>query len=220
MNDPSGAASRAGHIDDAVVSELRALPASCGPVRLIAVDGHAGSGKSTFAARLAVALDGAPVLRLDDIATHEELFDWTERLTAQVIEPLSRGATARYAPYDWTLRHFTAPRSLAPAPHVIVEGVGAGRRALRPYLARLLWMERDAAESWERGRRRDGPAQSAFWNGWTAAETRHFAADPSRPFADALVHEVREGYVVRVGRHLNAGPNQIITHRDQMPPPY
>ncbi|MFD0459286.1 NACHT domain-containing protein [Streptomyces violaceoruber] len=28
---------------------------SCGPVRLIAVDGHAGSGKSTFAGRLAAA---------------------------------------------------------------------------------------------------------------------------------------------------------------------
>ncbi|MGW1281768.1 hypothetical protein ACWD4V_33060, partial [Streptomyces tsukubensis] len=29
---------------------------SCGPVRLIAVDGHAGSGKTTFTARLADAL--------------------------------------------------------------------------------------------------------------------------------------------------------------------
>ncbi|MFD5783678.1 uridine kinase [Streptomyces sp. NPDC126933] len=207
-------------MDDAVVARLRALPPSCGPVRLIAVDGHAGSGKSTFAARLAAALDGAPVLRLDDMATHEELFAWTERLAAQVLEPLSRGRTAHYAPYDWTLRRFTAPRSLDPAPAVIIEGVGAGRRALRPSLARLLWMDRGAAESWERGRRRDGPAQSAFWDGWTPAEIRHFAADPSRPFADALVREGREGYVVRPGPRATARPNRTLTHGDRIPPPY
>ncbi|MFJ1750232.1 uridine kinase [Streptomyces sp. NPDC088116] len=195
---------------------LRALPPSCGPVRLIGVDGHAGSGKSTFATRLAAELDSAPVLRLDDLATHEELFEWTGRLTEQVIEPLSHGATARYAPYDWTLRRFTAPRSLPPSPVIVVEGVGAGRRALRPYLACLLWMDRGAQESWRRGRERDGPAQSAFWDGWTPAEIRHFGADPSRPFADALVQERCEGYAILPGPQMTASPDQAITHRDGM----
>ena len=54
-------------------SRIRRLAPSCGPVRLVGVDGHAGSGKSTFAGRLAEALDGAPVLRLDDIDAHKEL---------------------------------------------------------------------------------------------------------------------------------------------------
>ncbi|QIQ05808.1 uridine kinase family protein [Streptomyces liangshanensis] len=188
-----------------VAAALRALPPSCGPVRLVAVDGHAGSGKSTFAARLADALGGAPVLRLDDLATHDELFAWLPRLLDQVIAPLARGADARYAPYDWNLRRFGPPRPLAPAPVVLVEGVGAGRRGLRPYLARLLWMDRGAEESWRRGRRRDGPAQAGFWEGWTVAETGHFAEDPSRPFADALVREVRGGYVVSPPPPATAG---------------
>ncbi|MFJ1598983.1 uridine kinase [Streptomyces sp. NPDC088261] len=188
-----------------LAAALCALPPSCGPVRLVAVDGHAGSGKSTFAARLADALGGAPVLRLDDLATHEELFAWLPRLLDQVIDPLARGTSARYAPYDWTRRRFGKPRLLAPAPVVLIEGVGAGRRTLRPYLARLLWMERGAEESWRRGRRRDGPAQTRFWDGWTVAETSHFAADPSRPFADALVREVREGYVVSPAPPATAG---------------
>ncbi|MFE4373745.1 uridine kinase [Streptomyces sp. NPDC056835] len=199
---------------------LRALPPSCGPVRLIAVDGHAGSGKSTFATRLSAELAGAPVLRLDDLASHEQFFAWGERLRAQVIEPLSRGASARYAPYDWTLRRFTAPRALPPAPVVIIEGVGAGRRALRPYLARLFWMDRGAEESWERGRRRDGPALSAFWDEWTTAETRHFAADPSRPFADALVTERQMGYLIRTGPLTTARADRIITQSDHLRPPY
>ncbi|MGW7413340.1 uridine kinase family protein [Streptomyces sp. NPDC054863] len=178
-----------------LAARLRTLPPSCGPVRLIAVDGHAGSGKSTFAGRLADALGGAPVLHLDDLASHAELFAWTDRLLSLVTGPLSRGECARYAPYDWTLRRFGPEvRELPPAPVVLMEGVGAGRRALRPLLAHLLWMDLDAERSWQRGRERDGAGQSAFWDGWTEAETEHFSADPSRPFADTLVRQLREGY--------------------------
>ncbi|WP_327270124.1 hypothetical protein OG233_27050 [Streptomyces sp. NBC_01218] len=173
---------------------LLSLPPSCGPVRLVAIDGHAGSGKSTLATRLAEALGGAPLLRLDDLATHEELFAWTDRLREQVLRPLSRGEPARYAPYDWTARRFGPLRALAPAPVVLIEGVGAGRRLLRSRLAALWWMEMDRDTSWERGRRRDGAALRGFWDGWTVAEERHFAEDPSRPYADALVRQVSEGY--------------------------
>ncbi|MGW1495985.1 uridine kinase family protein [Streptomyces sp. NPDC002402] len=199
---------------------LRMLPPSCGPVRLIAVDGHAGSGKSTFAARLAAAVsgtidgDGVPVLHLDDLASHEELFGWTDRMLAEVIEPLSNGRTAHFHPYDWNLRRFGSPRPLEAAPVVLIEGVGAGRRVLRPYLAGLLWMEREAEESWQRGRQRDGSELSAFWDDWTVAETRHFAADPSRPFADALIRECHEGYEWLPGPAATARPNRVITQGD------
>ncbi|MFF4872063.1 uridine kinase [Streptomyces sp. NPDC090109] len=199
---------------DRAAHALLRLPPSCGPVRLVAVDGHAGSGKSTLAARLSAALGDAPVLHLDDLATHEELFAWTGRLREQVLEPLARGGAAAYRPYDWRLRRFGEPRALPPAPVVLVEGVGAGRREVRPFLARLLWMERGAAESWERGRRRDGPEQAAFWDGWTVAETRHFSEDPSRAFADTLVRECQEGYEWLPGPRVTAGTDQIITHRD------
>ncbi|MEU6707407.1 uridine kinase family protein [Streptomyces wuyuanensis] len=201
---------------DRAAAGLRALAPSCGPVRLIAVDGHAGSGKSTFAAVLAEALGGAPVLRLDDIATHDELFAWTARLVEQVIGPWSRGESALYHPYDWNLRRFGAPRALPAAPVVLVEGVGAGRRALRPHLARLLWMERGPRESWTRGRRRDGPELSGFWDCWTVAENRHFAHDPSRPFADTLVRELPEGYEWLPGPGATAGANQIVTESDHL----
>ncbi|MBB5935520.1 uridine kinase family protein [Streptomyces zagrosensis] len=176
-----------------LAERLRALPPSCGPVRLVAVDGHAGSGKTTFADRLAAALGGAPVLHLDDVATHAELFGWTGRLHEQVLRPLARGADAHYETYDWHARRFTDQRTLPPAPVVLIEGVGAGRRAVRPFLASLLWMELAAQDSWRRGQRRDGPEMSGFWKGWLAAEGEHFAADPSRPYAHALVLQRRTG---------------------------
>ncbi|MEU3728864.1 hypothetical protein AB0E81_05530 [Streptomyces sp. NPDC033538] len=197
-----------------LAARLRRLPPSCGPVRLIGVDGYAGSGKSTFAGLLAAELGGAPVLRLDDIASHDELFDWTGRLLSQVIGPLRRGDTAHYAPYDWRARSFTAARPLPPAPLVLVEGVGAGRGALRPHLARLLWMELPREEAWSRGRARDGAEQRAFWDGWIPAERRHFAGDPSRPYAHLLVRQREGGYEVLPGPAGPASPAHFLTQGD------
>ncbi|WP_412078571.1 uridine kinase [Streptomyces xanthophaeus] len=202
---------------DSLARELAALPPSLGPVRLVGVDGHAGSGKSTFAGRLAEALGGAPVLHLDDVATHEELFGWQERLRAQVLEPLAAGRPAHWAPYDWVERHFGAERVLEPAAVVLVEGVGAGRRALRPHLARLLWMETPRARSWGRGRERDGRELSGFWDGWERAELAHFADDPSRPFADILVRQSGTGYEWTSGAGATAGTPTSVTEGDELP---
>ncbi|MFG2192128.1 uridine kinase [Streptomyces sp. NPDC048639] len=178
---------------------MRALEPSCGPVRLVAVDGHAGSGKSTLARHLSAATGGAPVLHLDDLATHDEMFTWTGRFRDQVLTPLSRGRTARYATYDWVRRSFSRRKDLPTAPIVLVEGVGSGRRALRPHLACLLWLEVPEDLAWERGRRRDGPGLTGFWDAWTDAERNHFATDPSRPHADFLVRQGNEGYVILPG---------------------
>lgn len=200
-----------------LASRLRRLPPSCGPVRLIGVDGHAGSGKSTFAGQLATALGGVPVLHLDDIATHGEPFSWTRRLLREVIEPLGRGETAHYRPYDWRTRRFGRPRALPPTPVILAEGVGTGRRELRPHLARLLWMDLPPDDAWARGRARDGEEQRAFWAAWTEAERQHFADDPSRPFADVLVRQRPEGYEVVPGPAAIAGQDHAITHSDESP---
>ncbi|MFI1163946.1 uridine kinase [Streptomyces sp. NPDC020801] len=202
----------------ALAARLRRLEPSCGPVRLVGIDGHAGSGKSTFAGQLAEALDGAPVLHLDDIASHQEPFTWDGRLLTEVIEPLTRGATAHYSPYDWRTRRFGGARALPPAPVILIEGVGAGRRALRPHLALLLWMELPHTAAWARGRSRDGEEQREFWDGWVEGERRHFTEDPSRPFADLLVRQLPEGYEVLSGPAGTVGPDQNVTQRDDPSP--
>ncbi|WP_428956017.1 uridine kinase family protein [Streptomyces sp. cg35] len=202
---------------DQYADRVRRLPASCGPVRLVGIDGHAGSGKSTFALRLAEALGGAPVLRLDDIASHDALFAWTDRLREQVLSPLSGGEAAHYETYDWNARRFDGTRLLPAADVVLVEGVGAGRRFLRPYLARLLWMDLPRDTSWARGRNRDGAAQEEFWDGWIPAERKHFAQDPSRPFAEELVRECPQGYEMREGPGGAAQTHRSVTHSEGPP---
>lgn len=204
---------------DSLARRLTALAPSCGPVRLIGVDGHAGSGKSTLAGRLSGALDGAPVLHLDDFASHGALFDWTDRLTTQVTGPLSRGTTAHFLGYDWHRRAFTLPGEVGPEPVVLVEGVGAGRRALRPLLACLVWMEMPRPEAWARGMRRDGPEQKEFWAGWARAERAHFAADPSRPYARYLVRKGDMGYRVSEGPGMRRNDREDITVGDMSTAP-
>lgn len=100
---------------------------------------------------------------------------------------------------------------------LLVEGVGAGRRALRPHLARLLWMETPREESWGRGRRRDGRELSDFWDGWERAERAHFADDPSRPFADTLVRQCGTGYEWSSGAPATAGTAASVTEGDDLP---
>jgi uridine kinase len=173
---------------------LPTLAPSCGPVRLIGVDGHAGAGKTTFARRLAAELGGAPVVHTDDLATHEEPFGWTERLAGQVLGPFAAGRPACHQVYDWVTRRFDTEREAPAAPLVVLEGVGSGRLAVRPRLALLLWLEVEAGTARQRGLRRDGPELAHFWTGWTRQEDAHFAADPSRPFADLLVHQTAAGY--------------------------
>ncbi|MBY8881014.1 uridine kinase family protein [Actinacidiphila acidipaludis] len=197
-------------MDDLTLPRLAALipglAPSCGPVRLVAVDGHAGAGKTTLTARLAERLGGAPVVHTDDLATHEEPFAWTERLTGQVLGPLSRGRTARHEVYDWRARSFGGEREVPPEPVVLVEGVGTGRAALRPLLALLLWLEVDPEVARERGLRRDGAGLAHFWTGWTREEDAHFAQDPSRPFADLLVHQTEDGYRAVPGPGTHPAP--------------
>lgn len=165
------------------------LAPSCGPVRLVAVDGHAGAGKTTLAGRLADRLGGAPVIHTDDLASHEEPFGWTGRIAGQVLGPLSAGRTAVHDVYDWDARRFSGTRQIPAAPVVLLEGVGAGRAALRPYLALVLWLEVGTQEARRRGLLRDGPGLAHFWTGWTREEDAHFAADPTRPYADLLVRQ-------------------------------
>lgn len=184
-------------VTDAVAEcarRLRDLSPSCGPVRLVGIDGHAGSGKTSLARALAAALDDAPVLHLDDFATHTASFGWVDAVADQVLRPFAAGRPADHDVYDWRLRRFASRRTVPAAPVVLIEGVGAGRRALRPALAHLLWMEVAAAESWARGRHRDGPEQAAFWDDWIPAEQRHFAHDPSRPHADVSVRRQGSRY--------------------------
>jgi uridine kinase len=158
-----------------------------GPVRIVAVDGPGGAGKTTFASMLASALGDPPVIHTDDFASWDDPIDWWPRLLEQVIEPLSRATGARYQRYDWTTRSLAEWIEVDPEPVVIIEGVTAGRTEWRDRLGFLIWVETPHEERLRRGLERDGADALDDWITWGVAEEQHYRSDPTRRHADVIV---------------------------------
>lgn len=158
-----------------------------GAPRLVAIDGPGGAGKSTFASRLAGALDGAPIVHTDDFASAEKPIDWWPRLLKQVIEPLAAGKSARYQRYDWATESLAGWIELEPVPVVIIEGVTAARKQWRHHLSFIIWIETPRPERLKRGLERDGAGALGDWEAWGAAEDTHYSHDPTRRHADVIV---------------------------------
>jgi len=154
----------------------------------VAVDGGAGSGKTCFAARLAVALDGAPVLHTDDLLDGwQDLEGSWSRLDSQVLTPLRAGLPARWQRYDWPARSFAEWHDL-PVPEVlIVEGVGSARKPAQAQLSLSVWVEAPRALRVERGIARDGPALLAPFLAWLNDEAAHHERECTRARADLVV---------------------------------
>ena len=173
----------------ALVEQLRASPARLGAVRLVCVDGPAGSGKTTFAGRLAAALGpGAEVLHMDDLYAGWTLTGAAARLAAGVLRPLAEGGTGGYHRYDWAARRFAAEASPVPVPEVlVVEGCGSSPAHLDPWTTLRVWVEAPAQLRLVLGLARDGAEHEAVWRAWLRAEALWFAADRTRARAQFLV---------------------------------
>jgi hypothetical protein len=169
-----------------LAAKLRSLPPRCGDVRLIAVDGYGAAGKSTFAGRLAAALDGAPVLHTDDFASWEDLVDWWPNV-ARVLEALAAGRSARFRAYDWALRKPGRLTSIAPSENVVLEGVSSGRTEFEPWLSAVVWIETPQVSRLSRGVARDGESMRDQWLAWMNAEDEFFARDRVADRTDFLV---------------------------------
>ena len=169
---------------DEIVAAILAGP---GPIRLVAVDGPGGAGKSTFARALSEAVGGAPVIHTDDFAAADNPIDWWPRLLEDVIEPLARGDAAQYQRYDWPTEALAEWHTIEPAPdHHCRRSLGGSLRVGRaPQLPDL---DRDPREErLRRGVDRDGIEALDDWESWMASEDAHYQRDPTRERADVVL---------------------------------
>ena len=169
---------------------------------MVAIDGRSGSGKTTLAEQLTTRVPQSALVHTDDVAWHHSFFDWAPLLVEGVLRPVSIGQSVSYRPQGWIER--SRPGAIevpAGIQLLIVEGVGAGRRELTPYLDALVWVQTGLAEAERRGILRDGGNRAAaeFWDEWDTQE-RPFLAD-QRPWerADAVVSGSRSAGVDPVG---------------------
>jgi hypothetical protein len=178
-----------------LAAEILARPARLGTVRLVAVDGPSGAGKTTFAERLGRALARA-VERVEVVHTDDLLDGWDDqftfwpRLEDGVLGPMARGKPGSHPVYDWALGRFGGDRRV-PVPDVlIVEGATSARAEAYPRLSFSVFVTADRDVRWRRAMQRDGPTVEAPLRRWMTAEDEYFAAAGTVDRVDRLVDGV------------------------------
>lgn len=184
---------------DEAVRRLRQAPdrpgSIAGSIKVLAIDGPSGAGKTTFADRLQVAVSGAgrpvPVIHLDDLYPGwNGLADVVPRLLEWVLQPVAAGGDPRYRRYDWPSGRYAEWHSvdLTDAEVLIVEGVGSGSLPCAPYLSVLVWVDAPPALRMARGISRDGEAYRPHWKRWAAQEAALFEREGTAHRADLVVN--------------------------------
>jgi cytidylate kinase len=171
----------------ALGDRVRAAAPRLGGTRLACVDGPAGSGKTTLADALGVALD-AQVVHLDDLYQGwGGLPGMLPRLRHWVLEPLAAGRAGRYRRWDWDAEAWAEWRDVPVADALVVEGVGAAQAGVREHAVLTAWVEAPWELRLRRGVGRDGEGMRPEWERWQAAEAAHFAADGTAAAADVVI---------------------------------
>ncbi len=175
-----------------LAERVLAAPARCGGTRLVCVDGPAGSGKTTLAAGLAEAVEGAgrtaAVVHLDDLLDGWDGIGNVGRSAHRLlVEPWAEGRAGGYRRYDWHLAAFAEHHEVPPADVAILEGVGSGHPGFAELVTLLVWVEADEELRLSRGLERDGAQLMPQWLRWLVAERRLHAEERTRERADVVV---------------------------------
>lgn len=175
----------------------QAQPAEGIAVKLVAIDGHGGSGKTFLAAQL-MRLLKAEVLHTDDFASYDNPLEWWPRLVEEVMEPIKNGAQVlSYSRGSWYKNHSPEPvTGQTVTPTMILEGVSSSRKEFRHYLAYAIWVETPKEICMRRGIDRDlannsvGKSEEEIKADWIRGhqyEDEYVKRDSPRSYANIIV---------------------------------
>ena len=168
-----------------LLRELEALRDQ-GRRAIVAIDGRCASGKTTLAAELQ-ARYGFAVVHMDHFFLRPEQrtperyaqpggnVDY-ERVLAEVLEPLRRGETVEYRPFDCQSGALSAPVRLEPSPVVVVEGSYSCCPALWDCYDLRVFLTVEPEEQLRRLTEREGDYVRTFQERWIPLEERYFSA--------------------------------------------
>ncbi len=171
----------------AIAALARERGPRCGTTTVVAVDGPAGSGKTTLAGAL-VAATGAQLVHMDDLYLGwSGLAASADRLREEILAPLWLGRVVRYRRYDWHAEALAETHEVTPGGTLVVEGVGCVRAGTRGFFSVIVWVEADDDMRLARGLARDGSTAEAHWRDWMRQEREVFARAGTRDLAQLRV---------------------------------
>jgi uridine kinase len=159
---------------------------------IIAIDGPAGSGKTTLASTLFLALSPqitTRVIHMDELypgwkgAIGEEL---TRTLTWLTSSHKAKKSLL-YSTFNWASNEFDSPKSFPSSELLILEGVASAQIAIEEFLATSIWLDLDPLIGFERVIARDGEKISQEMTQWLEMQEQHFLADKTKERCEFLL---------------------------------
>jgi uridine kinase len=159
------------------ISSLNARPI------LMAIDGPAGSGKTSLANQLASNLKSATTIHMDDLYN-----GWEDALTATltrhleewVLDPLTQHQSVKYQKFDWINSEYGPTVEVSDVELLILEGVGAAQARIRQQADLTIWIEVGAQIGLARVLNRDGAQILPYMLKWQERESAHFIKDQTK----------------------------------------
>lgn len=150
---------------------------------VVAIDGPAGSGKTSLATLVSERL-GASLVHMDDLFPGwDGLAAAPALLAAQVLTPIHRGEPASYRRFDWEQYAFAEAVPVDAGAYLLVEGCGSSVGPARPLTEVRVWLEAPWEERRRRGIDRDGDMFAPHWERWARQEQELYAADDTAAHA-------------------------------------
>ena len=184
---------------------------------LILIDGRSGAGKTHFAKELADRLwrelEQAPrTVHMDNLYPGwDGLREGSLYLLRQILQPISRGGTARWQHWNWARGMRCTGggadngwREFSGGTPLLVEGCGSISRETAGLAHLSLWIHADTAIRRQRWITRDGDRFGEHWSRWASQEDEFYQEEKSEQLAQFWL----DNSVFAVGQPgSNAGDN-------------
>lgn len=155
---------------------------------IIAIDGPAGSGKSTISEELEKRGDYT-VIHVDDFfdGSNKNIGINSRRIIEEILNCLKPGEPLEYRSFDCTNREFVKKRIEEVKNTVILEGVYSANSLLKPFYSAIIYMYIYDEEQLERLKKRSPRLFPRFLNEWLPREKEYFQKENIYASSDLIV---------------------------------
>lgn len=158
---------------------------------VIAIDGPAGAGKTTLAAKFLHDYSrnqSVTVIHMDDLyhGWNNPLSADLTRKLSDILRQYSLGSVFDIEIFNWISMNFDSVQRIQPSEVLIIEGVGAAQKIIRDSGAITYWLDIEPEIGLQRVLARDGREIESFMHQWQLDQEIHFLRDKTRENAQHI----------------------------------